>query len=43
MLTPILAEYRTQESLDEGVAKMREIYDSFQDVGIADRSMIWNS
>jgi succinate dehydrogenase (ubiquinone) flavoprotein subunit len=33
----------TQESLDEGVVKMREIYKSFDDVGIADRSMIWNS
>jgi succinate dehydrogenase (ubiquinone) flavoprotein subunit len=37
------AVFRTQESLDHGVARVREIYDSFQDVGIKDRSMIWNS
>jgi len=34
---------RTQESLDEGVKKMREIYKSFDSIGIKDRSMIWNS
>ena len=33
----------TQESLDEGVEKIRKIYRSFEDVGIKDRSMIWNS
>ncbi|KAK7443576.1 succinate dehydrogenase flavoprotein subunit [Stygiomarasmius scandens] len=37
------AVFRTQESLDEGVGKMREIYKSFDQVGIKDRSMIWNS
>lgn len=35
--------YRTQSSLDEGVAKMAKVFDSFKDVGIKDRSMIWNS
>jgi len=34
---------RTQESLDEGVKKLKEIYSTFQQVGIKDRSMIWNS
>jgi hypothetical protein len=33
----------TQESLDEGVEKIRQIYKSFENVGIKDRSMIWNS
>ena len=33
----------TQESLDEGVQKIRNIYNSYEKVGIKDRSMIWNS
>jgi succinate dehydrogenase (ubiquinone) flavoprotein subunit len=37
------AVFRTQESLDAGVEKMRAIYKSFDKVGIKDRSMIWNS
>ncbi|EMD34419.1 hypothetical protein CERSUDRAFT_117293 [Gelatoporia subvermispora B] len=37
------AVFRTQETLDEGVKKLRSIYKSFDDVGIKDRSMIWNS
>jgi len=37
------AVFRTQQSLDEGVQKMRSIYKSFDNVGIKDRSMIWNS
>lgn len=37
------AVFRTQESLDEGVQKVRKVYDSFAKVGIKDRSMIWNS
>jgi len=37
------AVFRTQQSLDEGVKKMRSIYKSFDRVGIKDRSMIWNS
>ena len=35
--------YSTQESLDQGVEKIKSIYDTFQQVGIKDRSMIWNS
>ena len=34
---------RTQKSLDEGVNKLKDIYASFEQVGIKDRSMIWNS
>ncbi|KAJ9107366.1 succinate dehydrogenase flavoprotein subunit [Naganishia friedmannii] len=38
-----VAVFRTQESLDEGVDKMQQIYKSFDKVGIKDRSMIWNT
>ncbi|THG98719.1 hypothetical protein EW026_g3522 [Hermanssonia centrifuga] len=37
------AVFRTQESLDEGVQKLRQIFKSYDQVGIKDRSMIWNS
>ncbi|BEJ12139.1 hypothetical protein CspHIS471_0205990 [Cutaneotrichosporon sp. HIS471] len=37
------AVFRTQESLDEGVTNMSEIYKTYDQVGIKDRSMIWNS
>ncbi|KAJ7063221.1 succinate dehydrogenase [Mycena amicta] len=37
------AVFRTQASLDAGVKKLGEIYKSFDNVGIKDRSMIWNS
>ncbi|KAK0228475.1 FAD binding domain-containing protein [Armillaria fumosa] len=37
------AVFRTQESLDEGVKKVSSIYKTFSQVGIKDRSMIWNS
>ncbi|RXK37825.1 succinate dehydrogenase [ubiquinone] flavoprotein subunit 1, mitochondrial [Tremella mesenterica] len=37
------AVFRTQESLDEGVKKMSDVYKSYDQVGIKDRSMIWNS
>ncbi|KAI0021450.1 succinate flavoprotein subunit [Xylariomycetidae sp. FL0641] len=35
--------FRTQESLDAGVKKVTEIDGMFDQVGIKDRSMIWNS
>ncbi|KAF5247444.1 hypothetical protein FANTH_6391 [Fusarium anthophilum] len=35
--------FRTQESLDEGVRKMTEIDAMYSQVGMKDRSMIWNS
>lgn len=35
--------FRTQESLDEGVRRINEVDKQFADVGIKDRSMIWNS
>ena len=37
------AVFRTEESLQEGSKKMKEIYSSYQDLKIVDRSLIWNS
>ncbi|SJX61253.1 probable SDH1-succinate dehydrogenase (ubiquinone) flavoprotein precursor, mitochondrial [Sporisorium reilianum f. sp. reilianum] len=37
------AVFRTQETLDAGCEKIDKVYDSFADVSIQDRSMIWNS
>jgi len=37
------AVFRTQESLDDGVKKITEIYKTFDQVKVTDRSMIWNS
>ncbi|KAK7542881.1 succinate dehydrogenase subunit A [Phyllosticta citribraziliensis] len=35
--------FRTQESLDEGVAKIAQVDSTYSQLGIKDRSMIWNS
>ena len=35
--------FRTQESLDVGVKRMKDCDRTFQDIGIKDRSMIWNT
>jgi succinate dehydrogenase / fumarate reductase flavoprotein subunit len=37
------AVFRTDESLKEGCRKISAAYDSFKDVGVSDRSMVWNS
>ncbi|KAJ7452502.1 succinate dehydrogenase [Mycena galericulata] len=37
------AVFRTQATLDEGVEKLQAIYKSYDNVGIKDRSMIWNT
>lgn len=37
------AVFRDGDSLQEGADKMQEIFSSFQDVGISDRSMQWNT
>ncbi len=37
------AVFRTGETLAEGVEKIRDVHASFADIGISDRSMIWNS
>jgi len=37
------AVFRTGESLEEGVVKLREVFDSFAEVNVSDRSLIWNT
>lgn len=37
------AVFRTQETLDEGVVKIDKVWNSFKDVGVTDRGMIWNT
>jgi succinate dehydrogenase / fumarate reductase flavoprotein subunit len=37
------AVFRTGESLDEGVKLLRDTFASFEDVKVADRSLIWNT
>ena len=37
------AVFRTGETLREGVAAVRDIHASFADVGVSDRSLVWNS
>lgn len=37
------AVFRTGETLSDGVRKIRQINDSFADVKVSDRSLIWNS
>ncbi|HKJ94308.1 MAG TPA: succinate dehydrogenase flavoprotein subunit [Gammaproteobacteria bacterium] len=37
------AVFRTEETLKEGCDRMDEIYKSFEDVRVSDRSLIWNS
>lgn len=37
------AVFRTGETLKEGKQKISEIFDSFKDVKVSDRSLVWNS
>lgn len=37
------AVFRTQKSLEEGITKIDEIYKSYNDIGIQDRGLVWNS
>ncbi len=37
------AVFRTGESLEEGVRKLAEVRDSFAEVSVSDRSLIWNT
>jgi succinate dehydrogenase / fumarate reductase flavoprotein subunit len=37
------AVFRTGETLQAGVAKIREIHAGFEDIKVTDRSMVWNS
>jgi succinate dehydrogenase / fumarate reductase flavoprotein subunit len=37
------AVFRTGESLQEGIDKLEHVFASFADVGVTDRSLIWNT
>src|SRR3546814_7291837 len=37
------AVFRTQKLMDEGIEHLNKVIDSFEDVAVSDRSMIWNS
>jgi succinate dehydrogenase / fumarate reductase, flavoprotein subunit len=37
------AVFRTGESLTEGVRKLAAVHDSFADVKVSDRSLVWNT
>ena len=37
------AVFRTGESLEEGVQKLAEVFNSFADVNVSDRGMVWNT
>ncbi len=37
------AVFRTGESLQEGVRKLTQVVDSFADVSVSDRNMVWNT
>ncbi|HEY4365932.1 MAG TPA: succinate dehydrogenase flavoprotein subunit [Steroidobacteraceae bacterium] len=37
------AVFRTGESLQEGVQKLAEVFDSFADVHVSDRTLVWNT
>ena len=37
------AVFRTGEVLEEGCELISKVYDSFSDVGVGDRSLVWNS
>ncbi|HEY9182509.1 MAG TPA: succinate dehydrogenase flavoprotein subunit, partial [Gammaproteobacteria bacterium] len=37
------AVFRTGESLQEGITKLEQVFASFADVGVTDRSLIWNT
>ena len=37
------AVFRTETVLAEGKTKMQEVYQSFEEIGISDRGLVWNS
>jgi succinate dehydrogenase / fumarate reductase flavoprotein subunit len=37
------AVFRTGESLQEGITKLEQVFASFAEVGVSDRSLIWNT
>ena len=43
MMQDHAAVYRTQETLAEGCVKIDKIVKEFDDIGVTDRSLIWNT
>src|SRR5690606_18052377 len=37
------AVFRTGESLQEGIDKLEQVFASFADVGVTDRTLVWNT
>lgn len=37
------AVYRTQKTLKAGCDKIDEVYDSYKDVKISDKGLVWNT
>jgi succinate dehydrogenase / fumarate reductase flavoprotein subunit len=37
------AVFRTGESMEEGITKLTEVFESFSEVSVSDRSLVWNS
>ena len=37
------AVFRTGESLNDGKRRLAEVFDSFADVQVTDRSLVWNT
>ncbi len=37
------AVFRTGESLSEGQTRIKQVYDGLPDIGVSDRSMVWNT
>jgi succinate dehydrogenase / fumarate reductase flavoprotein subunit len=37
------AVYRTGETLEEGVRRIADVYNSVRDIAVTDRTLIWNS
>ncbi len=37
------AVFRTEDSMQEGVNKMQDIFDGFSDIGISDHTLVWNT
>jgi succinate dehydrogenase / fumarate reductase flavoprotein subunit len=37
------AVFRTGDSMQQGVAKMNQVFDKFKDVSVSDRGLVWNT
>ncbi len=43
MMQKHAAVFRTQESMDKGIEKLEKTFESFRDVKVTDRGLIWNT